>query len=109
MMAGLSTQLTEPRGHGMVPLVPESTTCLSNKLQVLFQACASHWGMTTKRSDPASVVRLCLCGQTLPLWMVCEMPGRQAAAKLNKHTANRKQLLSSSCVPGPGFRIYYLI
>lgn len=28
-------------------------------------------------------------------------PGRERAAKLNKHTVNRKQLASSSCVPGP--------
>lgn len=36
-------------------------------------------------------------------------PGREAAAKLNKLTANRKQFLSSSCVPGPRLRVLHML
>lgn len=59
--------------------------------------CASHWGYDSKEPSP------CLCG-----WWVT-WPGREGAAKLNKHTANRKQLPSSPCVPGPMLRALHVL
>lgn len=86
-MPRLCIQVTEPRGHGTVLLIPRIYHLLLQYTLCIILGIVLVTGNMQQRTNPR-LYRL-------------RRQGREAAVKYKKHTANGKQPLSSSCVPDP--------